>query len=413
MEQFHPKRDKVPMLRTISNADARRLFISKQGLCRDPGRMLGKDGLSEAITHLGYVQVDSIQVVERAHHHILFSRSQTYRKRHLAALIEKDRLLFENWTHDASIIPSAFFPYWRHRFEKQKERLRERWKGHFEQENFERDIDAVREHVTLNGPAMARDFEGDKPNTGWWDWHPAKAALEYLWQTGELCITRREGFQKVYDLSERVIPPAHFERRVDRVEFVDWACRAALQRLGIASRGEIAAFWDLLSPAEVESWIEANRSELVPVKAEAVGGGRPSAGYMLAEHEPMLDDIPEPPGRVRILSPFDPLLRNRNRTERLFGFFYRIEIFVPEAKRRYGYYVFPVMRGDRIVGRIDMKASRNEDVLAVRAFWKEPGVRASNALRTDIESELERLRRFSGVSKTSFEADWFCCAHPD
>ena len=400
-------------MRTISNMDARRLFISKQGLCRDPGRMLGKDGLAEAITNLGYVQVDSIQIVERAHHHILFSRSQTYRKRHLAALLEKDRLLFENWTHDASIIPSAFFPYWRHRFEKQKERLRERWKGHFNNEGFDRDIDAVREHVAVNGPAMARDFEGDKPNTGWWDWHPAKAALEYLWQTGELAITRREGFQKVYDLSERVIPAEHWTKRVDHDEFVDWACRDALKRLGMASRGEIASFWALLSPADVEEWIGAHKSELIPVKAETMAGGRPAPSFILAEHEGVLDSIPEPPGRVRILSPFDPLLRNRNRTERLFGFFYRIEIFVPEAKRRYGYYIFPVMRGDRVVGRIDMKANRDEDRLAVRAFWKERGVRASGALRSDIESELERMRRFSGVSQVSFEPNWFCADHPD
>ena len=400
-------------MRTISNMDARRLFISKQGLCRDPGRMLGKDGLAEAITNLGYVQVDSIQIVERAHHHILFSRSQTYRKRHLAALLEKDRLLFENWTHDASIIPSAFFPYWRHRFEKQKARLRERWKGHFNNEGFDRDIDAVREHVAVNGPAMARDFEGDKPNTGWWDWHPAKAALEYLWQTGELAITRREGFQKVYDLSERVIPAEHWTKRVDHDDFVDWACRDALKRLGMASRGEIASFWALLSPADVEEWISAHKSELIPVKAETMAGGRPAPSFILAEHEGVLDSIPEPPGRVRILSPFDPLLRNRNRTERLFGFFYRIEIFVPEAKRRYGYYIFPVMRGDRVVGRIDMKANRDEDRLAVRAFWKERGVRASAALRNDIESELERMRRFSGVSQVSFEPNWFCADHPE
>jgi uncharacterized protein YcaQ len=374
--------------------------------------MLGKRGLADAITGLGYVQVDSIQVVERAHHHILFSRSQTYRKRDLAALIEKDRLLFENWTHDASIIPTAFFPYWRHLFEREKQRLRERWKDHFGKEGFDDDLDMVRERVARDGPLMARDFEGDKPNTGWWDWHPGKAALEFLWRTGELAITRREGFQKVYDLTDRVIPDEHRLRSVDRDTFVDWACRNALERLGMASRGEIAAFWNLLSPQDVDEWIAAHRSDLVPVRAEPANGSRGAASYMLAEHETLLDDIPQPPGRVRILSPFDPLLRNRNRTERLFGFFYRIEVFVPEARRKYGYYVFPVLRGDRIVGRIDMKADRNEDALAVRAFWKERGVRASNALQTEIEAELERIRRFSGVGRTTFEAGWFCAEHP-
>ena len=401
------------MQHVISNADARRLLLSRQGLCRDPGRLMGKAALADAIEALGYVQVDSIQVVERAHHHILFSRSQTYRKRDLATLIEKDRLLFENWTHDASIIPTAFFPYWRHLFEREKRRLRERWKDHFGKEGFDNDLDMVRARIARDGPLMARDFEGDKPNTGWWDWHPAKAALEFLWRTGELAIARRDGFQKVYDLAERVIPEEYWRRRVSRGEFVDWACRQALHRLGIASRGEIAAFWNLLSPQHVEDWLKANRDAIIPASATPVNGARGAASYMLAENENLLSAIPEPPGRARILSPFDPLLRDRKRTERLFGFYYRIEVFVPEAKRRYGYYVFPVLRGDRMIGRIDMKADRAEDALTVRAFWREPGVRSSKALQTDIEAELERIRRFSGVSSTTFSKGWFCADHPE
>ncbi len=114
----------------------------------------------------------------------------------------------------------------------------------------------------------------------------------------------------------------------------------------------------------------------------------------------------EPADRVRILSPFDPLLRDRARTERLFGFFYRIEIFVPEAKRQYGYYVYPVMRGDRAVGRIDVKAERDRDALVVRAFWPEPGIRVSRILTGKLEAELERLRRFAGVSRVEFEDGW-------
>src|SRR5690606_7886921 len=211
-----------------------------------PHRQWGKAGLYEAIAGLGFVQVDSINTVERAHHHILFARNQTYRQKHLAQLVEKDRLLFENWTHDASIIPSAFFPYWRHRFEKQKSWLRQRWKDHFGKDGFDDDLDRVRTLVARNGPVRARDLEGEKPNTGWWDWHPSKAALEYLWRTGELSITRRDGFQKVYDLAERVIPREHFTRTVPYEDFADWACRSALERLGIATRGEIASFWDLV-----------------------------------------------------------------------------------------------------------------------------------------------------------------------
>src|SRR5690606_10094761 len=139
-----------------------------------------------------------------------------------------------------------------HRFAREKARLRTRWKDHFGTEGFDDDVARVRDHVASNGPTLARHFEGDKPSTGWWDWHPSKAALEYLWRTGELAIARRDGFQKVYDLTQRVIPASHHDAEVDHEAFVDWACRQALTRLGFATRGEIAAFWALLTPQEVE-----------------------------------------------------------------------------------------------------------------------------------------------------------------
>lgn len=394
------------MSETISNRQARRFFIERQGLAESPVRRWGRQGLYAAIERLGFVQVDSINTVERAHHHILFARNQTYRRNDLARLVEKDRLLFENWTHDASIIPSALFPYWRHRFAHQRDYLRTRWKDHFGKEGFDGDLDRVRAHVAREGAVMARDFEGDKPSTGWWDWHPSKAALEYLWRTGELAIARREGFQKVYDLAERVIPPDHFSATVSREEFVDWTCRSALERLGIGTRGEIAAFWDLLSPAEVEAWLHARRDELETLRIEPADGGRPHTAHAFAGTARRIAQAAPPPARLRILSPFDPLLRDRKRAERLFGFFYRIEVFVPEAKRRYGYYVFPVMRGDAIIGRIDMKADRDADRLAVRAFWPEPRVRISSALLAALDAELERMRRFSGVGAVSFEDAW-------
>lgn len=393
------------MSHLVGNLQARRFFIARQGLCDPPTRSWGKPGLYDAVERLGFVQVDSINTVERAHHHILFARNQTYRHKHLADLVEKDRSLFENWTHDASIIPTVFFPYWRHRFEHEKQRLRTRWKEHFGQEGFDRDLDRVLDRVAREGPLLARDFEGDKPSTGWWDWHPSKAALEYLWRTGELSISRRDGFQKVYDLTERVIPPVHRSRAVTREEFVDWACRSAIERLGIATRSEITAFWRLLSPAEVEGWAKAHRNELESLRIEGADG-RPQPSLALAGTLDVIARSPEPPSRLRTLSPFDPLLRDRRRAERLFGFNYRIEVFVPEARRRYGYYVYPVLRGDRIVGRIDMKADRASDRLVVRAFWPEPRVRISAALLGQLEAELARVRRFAAVADVRFDDGW-------
>lgn len=394
------------MTTLISNQQARRHLMQLYGLDGARTGPMRRDGLAAAVAALGFVQVDSVNVLERAHHHILFSRNPSYRRRDLQHLLEKDGALFENWTHDASIIPSAFFPYWRHRFAREKQRLRSRWKSHFGHDGFDRDLERILDHVTTKGPVMARDFEGDKPSTGWWDWHPSKAALEFLWRTGDLAIARREGFQKVYDLTERVVPDAHRTPEVDHDEFVDWACRQALSRLGFATRGEIAAFWALLTPAEVDEWLLRHRAELVPVTVEGYADSKPRPAFSLPGATGLAQEASDPGDRVRILSPFDPLLRDRARTQRLFGFHYRIEIFVPEAKRQYGYYVYPLLRGDRAVGRIDVKAERDQDRLFVRAFWPEPGTRPSKALTTKLEAELERLRRFAGMARVEFADDW-------
>ncbi|MAS06677.1 MAG: hypothetical protein CL534_18600 [Ahrensia sp.] len=393
------------MTAMIDNKTARRAFLALQGLSDPPHKGQSKDDLLETIRRLGFVQVDSINTVARAHHQILFSRNATYREKNLKRLVETDCHLFENWTHDASIIPSEFFCYWRHRFAREEARLQQRYEA-WQGSPFLHECDGILERVARDGPVMTRDFGGDKPSTGWWDWHPSKTALEYLWRTGRLAIARRDGFQKVYDLAERVIPDHCHGAQVEHHDFVDWACRSALSRLGFATRGEIAAFWDLLKPDEVAAWIAENEAELEPVLVESADGSKPRVSLRFRDYPDLLDNPPEPPGRVRVLSPFDPALRDRKRAERLFGFNYRIEIFVPEEKRIYGYYVFPVLRGDRIVGRIDMKADRNADVLAVKKFWPEKGMRLSKAFLAELEAELDRVRRFAGVAGTEFAGDW-------
>ena len=149
-----------------------------------------------------------------------------------------------------------------------------------------------------------------------------------------------------------------------------------------------------------------HRDELIDVSLEPIDGGKPRSSYALAGFPDELGDIPDPPGRVRVLSPFDPLLRDRNRTERLFGFFYRIEIFVPEPKREYGYYVFPLIEGDRLIGRIDMKADRKRGSLDVRRLWLERGVKPSSGRMERIDAELERVARFAGVERIERLDGW-------
>ena len=390
-----------PPLR-ISNRAARRLFLDRHGLCRPPP---GED-LAGLIERLGFVQVDSIATVERAHHMILASRRRSYRPRQLDNLLERRRALFEHWTHDASVIPMSFYPHWRLRFRRDAEMLRARWRS-WRRAGFEERFDDVLERIREHGPVMARDFEGGRQRTeaGWWDWHPSKTALEFLWRTGALAISRREGFQKVFDLAERVVPEAFLSIAPSEEETLDWACRSALDRLGFATPREIASFWDTASLAEARAWCAAQGSnDLVEVEVEGAEPGQVRRLLARPDIGEQAERAPEPPGGVRVLSPFDPLLRDRRRAEWLFGFRFRIEIFVPEAKREYGYYVFPLLEGDRPIGRIDMR--RKESRLCVRAFWPERGVRLGKGRLERIGRELDRIARFAGCGRTVFENGW-------
>ena len=395
------------MLPQITNFQARRLFMLRQGLCDNPTKKQDKSSLLELIERMGFVQVDSINTVERAHHMILFSRNQTYRKENFSNLLEKDRTLFENWTHDASVIPTAFHPYWQHRFVRTEERLLERWHK-WRREGFEENFEAVFKHVQINGPTMSRDLKAPSKGTekkngqGWWDWHPSKTALEFLWRTGKLSVDRRVGFQKVYDITEKILPETMLSQDIDRESYINWSCRSAMDRLGFATAGELASFWDGIPTPEARSWCEAQLGQgLIEVEVLSADGSKPRKVFTLEENLVQLEELEPTPKRVRVLSPFDPLIRDRKRTERLFDFHYRIEVFVPEHKRQYGYYVFPLLERERLIGRIDMK--RQDQSLVVKGLWLEPKVRASKGRLGAIEAELERIKKFVGVDGLRFE----------
>lgn len=393
----------------LDNRAARRLFLHRHLLGDTPaGPGKGAD-LLDVIRKLGFVQVDSVNTVERAHHMILFARRPAYRPKALTRLIEKDRQLFEHWTHDASIIPVEFYRYWHLRFDRQKAKLAEKWRN-WQGEAYLDELDRVLGHIARHGPVRSSDLMADEhrgQSGGWWNWHPSKAALEYLWQTGQLAVSGRQGFQKLYDLPQNAYPAAHAMHRAEDCDAINWFCSEALTRLGFATSGEIAAFWANVTPAEAKQWVARaltnNRIEEIDVIGVDGKARRSVAMPGLIEEAAA---CPPPPPRVRILSPFDPALRDRNRAERLFGFFYRIEIFVPEAKRQYGYYVFPILEGDTLIGRIDMKADRDADVLNVTKLWLEPGVRPAKGRLQKLEAELTRMARFAGVSDVRIAPDW-------
>ncbi len=396
----------------ISARQARRLVLDLQGLAETPRRRLSPAGLLDLIRKLGFVQVDSIQWVERAHHMILASRWDGYRQKDLNRLIEKDRALFENWTHDASILPVEFFPVWQGRFARERSRLARRWADR-QGTDYESDLDRVLAHVADHGAVTTREMaehhdEIDGSGRGaWWDWKPSKTALEYHWRTGGLCICHRRGFQKAYDLTARVIPEAHRGFGIASDAYIDWSCREALKRLGFGSAGEIAGYWGNITAAEAKTWCDARLAgDIVNVRVHGTGDAIPRKLYACADIEAQIAGTPEPVDRLRILNPFDPVIRDRRRLKHLFDFDYRIEIFVPAPQRTYGYYIFPLLEGERMIGRMDMKAERADDALVVSALWPEQGVTFGRGRMVRLDRALERVRRLVELSEVRFRDGW-------
>lgn len=393
----------LPSLR-LPNRLARRLFLHRHALSTAPRGV----PVADLVQRIGFVQVDSIATVERAHHMILWSRDPAYRPEALKTALEQDRQLWEHWTHDAAILPVDTYPYWKHRFQRDAARLQGSWQRWF-REGYEAQFDRILTHIAAHGPVTSAEVSTGEPRGtgGWWDWHPSKTALEWLWRTGQLAITRREGFHKVYDLTERVIPAPILRAEVSAKAKADWACTRALDHLGFGSAAEIAAFHDALSRETVRDWLHAgqSRGEIIAIAVEGADGSlRPA--FARPDILAAAEAAPPPPARLRVLSPFDPALRDRARAEFLFGFHYRIEVFVPEPKRRWGYYVFTVLEGDRLVGRLDAKAHRAEGVLRLRAFWPEAGVQLTKARTAKLMAELDRLARFSGCERVELLPGW-------
>jgi hypothetical protein len=257
----------------------------------------------------------------------------------------------------------------------------------------------VLERIRAEGPLGSADFEHPEKRGPWWGWKPQKAALDYLWRIGELAIAGRVNFHKRYDLPERVLPEAHARPEPSREEHIEWACATAAERLQVFTARELAAFWDVLDAEEARDWCaEADRrGRIVSMEVESFDGSAPQKAFVLSGWEQRLRPREEAPEGLRPLCPFDPVVRDRARCLRRFGFDYRFEGFVPEAKRRYGYYILPILEGTRLVGRLDPKFHRERGVLEVRGLWWEEGVRPTKARMRALEASLARLASFVGA----------------
>jgi uncharacterized protein YcaQ len=383
----------------ISAQSARRLLLGAQGLLDDPARPATAGEVGRLIVKLGFVQLDSINVVARAHDLILGSRLDGYRPDQLGRLLEQERFLFEHWTHDAAAIPTEFYPHWKPRFRRDRARFRtDAWWRKLVGGEAARLCAHVRRRIASEGPLSSADFEHPGRRGSWWGWKPQKAALEYLWRSGELAVHGRKNFQKRYDLPERVLPDHHALPEPEPDIHREWLLGGAAERLVIFTPRELAQFWALADAPTAARWCAAGAraGRLAPVLVE-VPGAAPLAAFALADWEERLARLAQGPERVRLLAPFDPVIRDRARCRRLFGFDYTFEAFTPEAKRTYGYYSLPILEGDRLVGRLDPKLHRDRGLLEVRGLWWEPGVRPSQARALRLDQALARLAALAGA----------------
>ncbi|MBB5515577.1 hypothetical protein FHS89_001589 [Rubricella aquisinus] len=381
----------------IPNKTARNLWLSAQHLSAAP---VGVTDLSGLITDLGMVQLDSIQNIARAHHHILWSRMQSYRAPMLDRLMRPKREVFEHFTHDASVLPMSLLPMWQRQFRRRRERIERSawWQSMAGPEERRR----IKDRIAQEGPLSTHAFDSEHARKGeMWARPPHKLALDYMWYSGELATCHRDGFTKVYDLAERVFPAHLRAMEVPDAEQLNWLCDAALSRIGFGTSGDIQRFWDAMDASEAKGWVTAHTA-LVPAQIEWTDGTWQDV-VAYPDIEARIAKLKPASSRLRILNPFDPVIRDRNRLARLFGFDYRNEIFVPADKRKYGYYVYPLLEGDRFVGRLEAKADRKTGQLHVLNLWPEPKVKWSTNRRTKLDGELDRFARFAGLSTIRWE----------
>jgi hypothetical protein len=380
---------------SLSLAQARRVALAAQGFTDPaPRGPVTRRHLHRVFDRVGLLQLDSVNVLQRAHYLPVFSRLGHYPPELLdRAAYRRPRTLFEYWGHEASLLPVALHPALRWRMARAGEFA---WRGVSRIATERADLVRwVREEVAQRGPVTAAQIEGDLPRQRgdqWgWNWSAVKTALEWLFWTGEVTAAGRNGaWARVYDLPERVLPAGVLAApTLTEPEACRRLVAVAAAALGVAAGPELRDYFRLPVAgfrAAVTELVEAG--ELVPVR---VAGWR---GPAWRHREARL------PRRVPgagLLSPFDPLVWERPRTERLFGFRYRIEIYVPAPKRVFGYYVLPFRLGDRLVARVDLKADRRDRVLRVPAAWGEPGAPAGETAEP-LAAELWRLAGWLGLA---------------
>jgi uncharacterized protein YcaQ len=350
----------------LSAAQARRIALAAQGfLDPPPTGPVTRRQLQRVIDRVGVVQIDSINVLTRSHELPFFARLGPYPRPLLKDHIERHRRMYEYWGHMASFVPIDQYPLLRWRMERE---LAQVWGASRRDGRFAEYVESVYDQVAKNGPLTAAQLEdGGETGGSWWGWRDGKLAIEYLFVAGRVTAAGRRGtFERVYDLPERVIPAAVLNRPTpDEAEAHRQLLVISARSLGVATDKDLADYYRLRPTAVRPRLAELVESgDLVPVE---VDGWPSSRTYLHPDAR-----IPRTVDAAALLSPFDSLIWARERTERLFGMRYRIEVYTPRPKRVHGYYVLPFLLGDTLVARVDLKADRQTATLVVPAAFVEP-----------------------------------------
>ena len=381
----------------LSLRTARRIALAAQGFADPrPAGPVGRAHLKRVVGRTALLQLDSVNVFERAHHLPLYSRLGPYDKQllHRSAYIHRD--LFEYWGHEASLLPVSTQPLLRWRMARAAAGT-EGW-GRTRQIAEEQPafVQHVLQRIRDEGPATAGELhEGEKPTGPWWDWSLTKVAVEHLFWSGQVMTATRRGFERVYDVPERVLPASVLEAPTPTVEDAQRELvRIAARAHGVAAERDLRDYFRMSvadAAAAVASLVHAG--ELQPVEVE---GWRDQA-YLWPGSR-----VPRRVAASALLSPFDPLVWERSRTSRLFGFDYRIEIYVPEAKRVHGYYVLPFLHDEGLRARVDLKSDRKAGLLRVMASWLEPGSDAESTASA-LAAELRRAAGWQSLTDVVVE----------
>ncbi len=382
---------------SLSLKEARHLHLAAQGLLKKPRRRARPEDILQTIKQMSLLQIDTINVVARSPYLVLFSRLGNYPQDWLDEALRAGELM-EYWAHEACFLPRSDFSLVRHRMltpDKMGWKYHQAWMTEHAS-----GIQELLTHIAENGPVRSADFEHPRKGaSGWWEWKPHKRHLEGLFTAGEVMVIERRNFQRVYDLTQRVMPDWDDERDgLSQKQAEAIMLRNSARSLGIFRAQWLADYYRLRQPSLpllLANWQEEGL--VVPVNVEALG-----EMWLHRDALTLLESAPG--GRLTashsaVLSPFDPVVWDRKRAEQLFNFTYRLECYTPAPKRQYGYFVLPLLHQGRLVGRMDSKMHRKTGILEIIALWLEDGVKVTSGLEKGLKRAIDDFALWQNATR--------------